>query len=228
MVADIRFPKLKFCGLTRADDVVAAIDCGADAIGLNFYPASPRYVQPTVARKWSSLVAHRATLVGVFVNASPREVAEIVAECPLDCVQLHGDESPDWMNEAACFRALQSISFIKAVAWRGLEEDRMNVERWTTARHPRLLGLLVDSYDPVQRGGTGRTARWDLLFPRPIEFRRVPILLAGGLKSENISQAIQTAQPDGIDIASGIESAPGVKDHSKMQAISAIALPLLG
>jgi phosphoribosylanthranilate isomerase len=87
---------------------------------------------------------------------------------------------------------------------------------------------LVDSYDPVQRGGTGRTARWDLLFPRPIEFRHVPILLAGGLKSENISQAIQTAQPDGIDIASGIESAPGVKDHSKMQAISAIALPLLG
>jgi phosphoribosylanthranilate isomerase len=228
MVAHIRLPKLKFCGLTRADDVMAAVDCRADAIGLNFYPASPRYVHPTVARQWRSMVAQRAMMVGVFVNASPGEVAKIVAECPLDCVQLHGDENPGWMDEAASYPALQSISFIKAVAWRGLDEDQMNVERWTTARHPRLLGLLVDSYDPVQRGGTGRTARWDLLVPRPIAFRGVPLLLAGGLTTENISQAIQAAQPDGVDIASGIESAPGVKERSKMQAISAIALPLLG
>ena len=227
MVDDTRLPKIKFCGLTRKADVTAAIECGAGAIGLNFYPSSPRFVIPTLACELSSAVAHRALVVGVFVNASPCDVADVVRQCPLDCIQLHGDESPDWITEAATIPSLQSISFIKAISWRGTYEDQECAKRWTSHKHSRLLGLLVDSYDPVQRGGTGRTARWDLLFPRPIEFGDVPILLAGGLTPLNISKAIETAKPNGVDIASGIESAPGVKDHSKMQAISRIASPLL-
>ena len=223
MAIEIRLPKIKFCGLTRSEDVRAAIECGANAIGLNFYKASPRYVSPETARELSLAADRLALRVGVFVNATPTEVAAVLAICPLDCIQLHGDESPDWIDQASVISSLKSILFIKAVAWRGIEEDREKVLAWTQREHPRFLGLLIDAYDPVQRGGTGKTARWDLLFPRPKELRNTKILLAGGLTPENISQAIYTAKPDGVDVASGIEAAPGIKDHSKMIAIAEVA-----
>lgn len=220
MATEIRLPKIKFCGLTRTEDVVAAIECGADAIGLNFYKPSPRYVSPETARGLSHAADKLVLRVGVFVNATPIEVDAVLAICQLDCIQLHGDETLDWIDEAAVIPSLKSILFIKAVAWRDMEEDRKKVLAWTRRHHPRVLGLLVDAYDPVQRGGTGKQARWDLLFPRPAELRNTSILLAGGLTPENISQAIEIAKPDGVDIASGIESAPGLKDHSKMRAIA--------
>lgn len=215
-----RFPKLKFCGLTRAEDVLAAIEIGADAIGLNFFKSSPRYVTPVRAAELSCLANGLTLRVGVFVNALPREVAEVLASCPLDCVQLHGDETPHWLEDAQGLESLRSVKFIKAISWRGLEEDSRNLFAWTQTPIPNLLGFLVDAHDPVQRGGTGKTARWDLLHPRPPEFGGLPILLAGGLTHENLLQAIQTARPDGLDIASGIESAPGIKDLSKMRAIA--------
>lgn len=223
MAIEIRLPKIKFCGLTRSEDVRAAIECGANAIGLNFYRASPRYVLPETARDLSLAAGRLALRVGVFVNAAPTEVAAVLAICPLDCIQLHGDETPDWIDHASVIPSLKSILFIKALAWRGIEEDRGKVLAWTQREHPRLLGLLIDAYDPVQRGGTGKKARWDLLFPRPKELRNTKILLAGGLTPENISQAIYTAKPDGVDVASGIETAPGIKDHSKMRAIAEVA-----
>ena len=227
MATEIRLPKIKFCGLTRTEDVVAAIECGADAIGLNFYKPSPRYVSPETARGLSQAAENLVLRVGVFVNASPIEVDAVLAICPLDCIQLHGDETPEWIDFAAVIPSLKSMLFIKAVAWRDMEEDRQKVLSWTRSRHPRLLGLLVDAYDPVQRGGTGKMARWDLLFPRPEEFRNTTILLAGGLTPENILQAIEIARPDGVDIASGIESAPGLKDHSKMQVIAEVARKMI-
>lgn len=223
MAIEIRLPKIKFCGLTRSQDVRAAIECGADSIGLNFYKPSPRYVSPETARELSRAADGIALRVGVFVNASPTDVDAVLANCPLDCIQLHGDETPDWIEQASAISSFESILFIKAVAWRDQQEDREKVLAWTQRQHPRLLGLLIDAYNPVQRGGTGKTARWDLLFPRPKELRNTKILLAGGLTAENISQAIQTAKPDGVDIASGIEAAPGIKDHSKMRAIAVLA-----
>ncbi len=223
MAIEFRLPKIKFCGLTRTADVAAAIECGADAIGLNFYKPSPRYVSPEVACGLSLVADKLALRVGVFVNASPLEVDAVLAICPLDCIQLHGDETPEWLDQASAIPSLNSVSFIKAVAWCDQDEDRKSVFKWTEKKHSRLLGLLVDAYDPVQRGGTGKTARWDLLFPRPEELRNTTILLAGGLTPENISKAMETAKPDGVDIASGIESAPGIKDHSKMRAIAEIA-----
>ena len=227
MATENRFPKIKFCGLTRTADVTAAIECGADAIGLNFYKPSPRYVSPETARELSIVADQRVMRVGVFVNASPMEVDAVLAICPLDCIQLHGDETPEWIDEASYFPLLQSIFFIKAIAWRGTVADQEKVIAWTHNHYPRLLGMLVDAYDPVERGGTGKTARWDLLFPRPKEFRNATILLAGGLTPENISRAIQTAKPDGVDIASGIESAPGMKDYSKMRAIAEVSKRML-
>ncbi len=227
MATDTRLPKIKFCGLTRTADVSAAIESGADAIGLNFYKPSPRYVSPETARDLSRVAATHVLRVGVFVNASPIEVDATLAICPLDCIQLHGDETPEWIDQASDFPRLQSLFFIKAIAWRDSVEDRQKAIAWTSKRQPRLLGLLVDAYDPVQRGGTGKTARWELLSPRPLELRNTTILLAGGLTPENISQAIQTAKPDGVDIASGIETAPGIKDHSKMRAIAEVSRRML-
>lgn len=227
MAPEIRLPKIKYCGLTRAIDVSAAIESGADAIGLNFYRPSPRYVSPETARELSQIAAGRALRVGVFVNASPSEVDAVLAICPLDCVQLHGDETPLWIDDASKLPRFDAITFIKAVAWRGQDEDVEFVSNWTTKPIPKLLGLLVDAFDPVQRGGTGKTARWDLLFPRHAAFRKVPILLAGGLTSENVSQAIAIARPDGVDLASGIENQPGIKDHSKMQAIAVVVGKML-
>lgn len=227
MAHEIRLPKIKYCGLTRSIDVSAAIESGADAIGLNFYPPSPRYVSPETAKELSEIAASRALRVGVFVNASPFEVDAIMSICPLDCIQLHGDEPPEWIDEAQRLPRFEAITFIKAVAWRGREEDVEHVSKWTANPHPKLLGLLVDAFDPVQRGGTGKTARWDLLFPRHAAFRKSFVLLAGGLNLENISAAMDTAKPDGVDLASGIETQPGIKDHSKMQAIAVVAGELL-
>ena len=227
MAPEIHLPKIKFCGLTRQEDVQAAIECGADAIGLNFYEPSPRYVSPEAARALSQIADQRVLRVGVFVNASVSEVDSVLATCPLDCVQLHGDETPDWIDEAQSIPSFRSIVFIKAIAWRDSDEDRANALAWSGIRSSKLLGLLVDAYDPIQRGGTGKTARWDLLFPRPVELRNTALLLAGGLTSENISQAIETARPDGVDIASGIESSPGVKDPGKMRVIADISKRLL-
>ena len=227
MALEIRLPKIKFCGLTRAIDVSAAVELGADAIGLNFYQPSPRYVSPEAARGLCQISSGKVLRVGVFVNASPAEVDGVLSICPLDCVQLHGDETPEWMNEAMRFARFESVVFIKAVAWQGHDDDDKVVSKWTTSCHPRLLGLLVDAFDPIQRGGTGKTARWDLLFPRPTAFRELPFLLAGGLTVENISTAIEIARPDGVDLASGIESAPGIKDHWKMRTIVEVAEKLL-
>ena len=211
-------------------DVDAAIDCGADAIGLNFYSASPRFVRSELARQLTGAIAKRAMAVGVFVNKSPAEVGTIVRDCHLDCVQLHGDEEPEWMEQARNVPSLHGISVIKAVAWRDLPEDRACVERWRISAEdairendsatPRLIGFLVDSFDPVQRGGTGKTARWDLLDPRPKEFGTLPILLAGGITPANALEAQRTAKPDGLDVASGIESEPGIKDAIKMRLIA--------
>lgn len=231
------FPKLKYCGLTRIEDVEAAIASGVDAIGLNFYSASPRCVGIEQARHLTTAIAKRVMAVGVFVNMNPEDVGQVVRDCKLDCVQLHGDETPEWMTHAATVPALQGISVIKAVAWRGIPEDQQIVASWRLFAErqekenpqttPKFLGFLVDSFDPIQRGGTGKTARWDLLNPRPASLEGIPILLAGGITSENAAEAFRIAQPEGIDVASGIESAPGIKDITKMQAV-ALALGRMG
>jgi phosphoribosylanthranilate isomerase len=232
MQSRLSLPKLKYCGFTRKQDIQIAIDAGADAIGLNFYPASPRYVSPETARTLSRIIGKQATVVGVFVNANPGDVAAIAQRVGLDYVQLHGDEEPDWAERASQFVSLQGMPLIKAVSWRDSVQDRQVVQEWAMyARscedHSRsmqlpLVGFLVDSFDPVQRGGTGKTARWDLLWPRPSEFTNIPVMLAGGLKAENVLEAVEIAKPDGIDLASGIEESPGIKSSEKMEAIATL------
>ncbi len=221
------FPKIKFCGFTRPEDVIAAIELRVDAIGLNFYPESPRHVSIERGAELSALACGKVCRVGVFVNASPETVVKTLETCPLDVVQLHGEESIDWLEQARSIVELQEIKIWKAIVWRGESYPKDEVHAWGWASHPRLSCLLVDAYDPLQRGGTGKTARWDLLQPKPKAFGRLPYLLAGGLRPENLAQAIQTAAPDGIDIASGIEVSPGIKCQRRMEQVCLLARDLL-
>lgn len=226
-----RIPRLKFCGFTRRVDVDAAIEAGADAIGLNFYEKSRRYIDPAHAASLARVMEGRVQRVGVFVDATPAKVAEVVSKCALDVIQLHGDESPAWVMESLDQPSLKGLGIIKALPYRGLEDDS-HVAAWSalgTEVGIRFMGLLVDAYDPVLRGGTGRIARWDLLNPRPKSFVALgndlptPLILAGGIHRGNVSDALRVASPDGIDLASGIEVSPGIKDPEAMREIGRIA-----
>jgi len=244
------FPRLKFCGFTRTEDVLAALDAGADAIGLNFYSASKRFVSLAVAESLSKVAHGHALRVGVFVNATPEEVESVVLRCGLDAVQLHGDEPVAWLEQAQRLGGLRKTPVLRALPYRGAIDDPVVLE-WSKAaacEANQILGLLIDAYDPIERGGTGKTAQWELLYPRPVSFygdgqpwtkpargrdqvgleldalpeppaQPIPMLLAGGIRPDNLLQALQTAQPDGIDMASGIELEPGIKDHQAMKYI---------
>ena len=212
--------RIKFCGFRRAEDVVAALEAGADAIGLNFCPASPRFVTPDQASILAELAKGKALVVGVFVNPSLGEILDTLRICPLDLIQLHGDENP----ALVIGKALPRI--IKAMPWReGNSEDVATATDWNAqAIDANLAGMLIDAYDPIQRGGTGRVARWDLLNPRPKVLADQLMILAGGLTDLNVADAIQISRPDAVDTASGIEVKPGVKDKIKMQLFVKAAL----
>lgn len=214
---NLNAPKIKFCGFTRHEDLEFACSIGVDAIGLNFYQRSPRYVDMSRARELSEIANGRAIRVGVFVNSTPSEVARIVEVCPLDVVQLHGDEGLDWVAEASNYPRLAKIPILRALSWRGpsCPEDDLAAAQW--GGHPSVSGLLIDAHDPVQRGGTGKVVRWDLLNPRPTSLLAKPFWLAGGLTPENIPQALDLVHPDGIDLASGIEISPGIKSPELMK-----------
>lgn len=198
----IERPRVKFCGMTRREDAVAAADLGVDAVGFVFWPGSPRVVTPENARKIAQALPPWVWRVGVFVNSAPSEVRAIVAAVGLDVVQLHGDET----LEVA--RTLGG-RILKAIGSR--TEDLVTAaEAW-----PVDVLLLVDAVDPVRRGGTGELSDWDAA--RSLADRR-PIVLAGGLTQDNVASAIAAVRPYGVDVASGVESRPGVKDHGRMRA----------
>lgn len=230
-----RVPRLKFCGLTRDVDVESAIESGASAIGLNFVATSKRLITLKVASHLSQIAAGRILRVGVFVNAAPHQVAEILRACPLDAIQLHGDEGTDWVAHAQSYPELVELPILKALPYRGGEDDPA-VDRWSReTKDPEspVSAILVDAYNPIERGGTGKTVRWDLIEPRPASFfatkpsqslvvgkTSAPLILAGGIDRNNVSEACQRAKPDGIDVASGIEIAPGIKDRDAMLSIA--------
>jgi phosphoribosylanthranilate isomerase len=230
-----RFPRLKFCGLTRAQDVEHAIEAGASAIGLNFVSSSKRFIAPRAASALSRVGQGRILRVGVFVNASPAEIVQVIHQCPLDAIQLHGDEGIEWLEQSRDYPPLYGIPIFRALPYRGAQDDR-DLEQWSQEANDPVSpvnAILIDAFDPIHRGGTGKVARWDLLFPRPGPFfssrtvpdcvtpgTRAPMILAGGIDRNNVLEACAIARPDGIDIASGIESAPGIKDRAAMFAIA--------
>jgi len=197
--------RVKICGITRERDARQAVQAGADAIGFVFWSKSPRAITPARAAAIATSLPCFVTRVGVFVNASPAEVARVVRRARLDAIQLHGDENP--RDYAACGAAV-----IKAVALEG----RADVQR-ARALKPNVM-VLVDVRDPKRRGGTGRRANWTLATPFA---RSRPILLAGGVGPATVAEAIRVVRPWGIDVSSGVEVRPGIKSAAKIRALFA-------
>ena len=212
---------IKICGITTLTDALFVAACGVDALGLIFHPRSPRYITPESARKIVEGLAvapraegraretiltatpDRITTVGVFVNEEIEKVREIADFCGFDLFQLHGEESPAYCRELPAGRV------IKALALR-TGEDLRRIPDYD------VRAILVDAYDPVNHGGTGRTSNWDLAARAK---SLAPLILSGGLHSGNIREALAAVRPDGVDINSGVEQTPGKKDHAKVKEI---------
>jgi phosphoribosylanthranilate isomerase len=199
--------KIKFCGITRLEDAREAVRLGAWAIGLNHWDHSPRRCDPGTAVEISAAVRREIAVVGVFVNATLDELARAAEDESLTMLQLHGDEGPDFCREAA---RRTGCRVIKAIRVRSAA-DVLGAEAFRTDYH------LFDAHRPETPGGTGESFDWELVSGRRPE---VPAILAGGLTPENVARAIAVARPDAVDVAGGIEAAPGIKDHALMAAFA--------
>jgi phosphoribosylanthranilate isomerase len=198
---------VKVCGITRREDAACAVDLGADAVGFVFWPSSPRLVGVKVAADVAADLDGRVLRVGVFVDATPELVSRLVRQVGLDAVQLHGDERVD------DFRGV-GARLVKAVTLGGPDDVAL------AAAMPRDVTLLVDAHDRARRGGTGQRADWARA--AQLSANRA-IWLAGGLTAGNVADAVRRVKPSGIDVSSGVESAPGVKDRSRLEAFIAAA-----
>ncbi len=194
----------KICGITRLEDALCAAENGAAAVGFIFYPASPRYIDPQKALEIIDRLPKHLVKVGVFVNTPSEEVKRIYHQCRPDMIQLHGDETP-----AYC-RQFSGQWIIKALELKNSEDQEK-------ASAYDVSAILVDSRHAGLYGGTGKTSNWKLA-TRMTQ----PLILSGGLKEENILDALRIVHPAALDINSGVESAPGKKDHEKISRIMQI------
>lgn len=192
--------KVKICGLTRVEDVQAAIDAGADAVGFVF-AASPRRISIDSAIRLSSYVPGGVLRVGLFLNQDRSEIERVVRSVPLELLQFHGCET-----ELEC--SVFKLPWLKAVAMENAESI-MQAER----DFPTAAGLLLDSHSKGHRGGSGRVFDWSLA--KPVT---KPVWLAGGLNADNVRQAIHAVRPFAVDVSSGVETEPGIKDVSLVNA----------
>ncbi len=200
--------RVKFCGITRIEDAREAVRLGAWAIGLNHWEGSVRRVDPATAVEISAELRRQIEIVGVFVDAPLDDVVATAENENLSMVQLHGDEGPSYCDEVA---RRTGAKVIKAIRVRGAS-DMQDAKTYRNADF-----LLLDTHRPGVPGGTGETFNWEIARRRR---RAVPVLLAGGLTPNNVSRAIEVAYPFGVDVASGVESAPGIKDHTLMAAFA--------
>lgn len=199
--------RTKICGITRAKDAIVAADAGADAIGLNFYTKSKRFVDTHVAQQIADAVRDRVAIVGVFVNSTIEEVCDIAKRVGLSHVQFHGDEQPSVVADIKT-RIAGTFS-IRAVRVRedDFESAQSEINIWQNAG---VDAVLLDAAAAGAYGGTGERLNWKAL--RQLEFK-VPWLLAGGLDPDNVASAIAACGPAGVDVASGVELSPGIKNE---------------
>jgi phosphoribosylanthranilate isomerase len=195
--------RIKFCGITRLEDAREAARLGAWAVGVNHWEGTQRRCEPDVAAAIGAELRRRLEVVGVFVDAPLDEIARAVEDESLTMVQLHGREGPAFCQEVA---RRTGCPVIKAMRVRS-RADIQAAEAYRTAFH------LLDAHHPGRPGGTGESFEWDLLAARR---SKVPLILAGGLRPDNVAAGIAAARPFAVDVASGVESAPGVKDHALM------------
>lgn len=206
--------RVKICGLTNLDDALAAAQAGTDYLGFIFYPPSPRAIDVSMAAAIAARLRGRRDcpiLVGVFVNESAAEMARILDECRLDLAQLSGDEPPACLFDAGsplrgrAYKALRPSSLPEAEA----EVEWFRPPQWDGCRP----ALLIDAYHPTLRGGTGETAEWAIAAKLALP----GLMLAGGLNPENVGRAIAQVRPFAVDVASGVEARPGVKDQAAVE-----------
>jgi len=210
--------RIKICGITTVDDALLAVDAGADAIGLNFYRRSPRFVDRNTARAIAAAVAGRATVVGVFVNEPAQSIRDLAAAVPLDLVQLHGDEPPTALAELGPGRAIKAFR----LGDEGLPPIRAYLTACQAAGSEPAL-ILFDARVEGAYGGTGRTPSWETATAYRPGADGPPLILAGGLGPDNVGAAIAAVRPQAVDTASGVESSPGQKSPEKTRLFVARA-----
>lgn len=195
--------RVKICGITNSDDALLAAELGADALGFIFYNKSPRYVTPGLARQIIRQLPPLVATVGVFVDEDAATVREVASLAGLDWIQLHGSESPEYCRSLG-------RRVIKGFRVQG-EEIFSRLQEYQGA----VQAFLLDTYKPGTPGGTGETFDWELARRAS---RYGPVILAGGLTPENVAEAIRLARPAAVDVASGVEAAPGKKDPERLRA----------
>jgi phosphoribosylanthranilate isomerase len=204
VTTDARIPsavRVKICGVTRAEDARLAAELGAAAIGFVLWPGSPRYVDPDTVRDIVAELPGAVVAVGVFVDQSLSQICRTVDRAGLGAVQLHGDEDP------------AIVASVPRPVIKALASDATNVERWLTS-WPEPVVPLLDAHDPVWRGGTGRKVDWTRAAAIA---RRRRLILSGGLRAGNVAEAIRLVHPWGVDVSSGVELSPGVKDADRLR-----------
>ena len=196
--------KLKVCGITSYEDARAAIDCGADYLGFNFFPPSPRYLSPGAARLIVERLPPGVVTVGIFVNEPrPKQVRDILGWAGIQIAQLHGDERPSYCAEFPTERVIKALRVSE------------QFDPQTVLQFP-VSAVLLDNRDAKLYGGTGRTVNWVMAREAA---RLTKVFLAGGLSPENIAEAIRIVGPFAVDVNSGVESAPGRKDAAKLRRL---------
>ena len=194
--------RVKICGFTRADEAIYAASLGVDAIGLVFYPPSPRHVEIEQAVRIVKALPAFTSVVALFVDEQEARIREVLAQVAIDCIQFHGEESAE-----AC--RIYGKRYIKAVRMK----NTIDISALALHYHD-AAGLLLDAYHPDAKGGTGSQFDWDLI-PKHCS---LPIILAGGLDATNAKQAVATVKPYALDVSSGVEASKGIKDSLKMAA----------
>jgi phosphoribosylanthranilate isomerase len=201
MMAIEKKVKVKVCGMTNLKDALVAVEEGADAVGFIFYKKSPRSVTMKIVREIILELPPFVDTVGVFVDETAEQINKIADSCNLDMIQLHGDESPTF-----CKRIRRRV--IKAFR----VKDMQSVKKLSSFQ---VSGFLLDTFSKDLHGGTGKVFDWNLALPAK---KFGPIIMAGGLTPNNVQQAIRQVRPYGVDVCSGVESEPGIKDHKKIKA----------
>jgi phosphoribosylanthranilate isomerase len=199
----VKRTRVKICGITRVEDAAAVVQNGADAIGLVFYPQSPRYVDIARARVIAESVTPFVTVVGLFVNAIAENIRQVIETIPVGLLQFHGDEDNGLCKSFG-------LPFIKSIAM----QEGMDVGA-RMERYPDTAGFLLDAWQPLSHGGGGEAFDWNAI----PESSPAPLILAGGLNPGNVSMAITTTRPYAVDVSSGVELAKGIKSADKIAAV---------
>jgi phosphoribosylanthranilate isomerase len=204
--------RIKICGITRVEDAVMAAQAGADAIGLNFYPKSPRFLDAATARQIVAALPGGIAKVGLFVNAAAADICRTFDELGLDLIQLHGDEPPELLAELGPRPVMRAFRLQS-----GLDEAVNYLDQCRRLNClPRMA--LIDAYVAGMYGGTGGRCDWEMIRGYLALAGYPPLVLAGGLTADNVAEAIHTVRPAAVDTASGVESSPGRKDPAAVAA----------